>query len=130
MYLEPIAVRNPEVELGETENKTAIIDINWTNIFILNGPLMKYEVLINNETYYQGIETQFKAAVNITDCVANKSKLIEEHANTGVDYGYFDVQIQIRAYNNMFESLSPLLELQINCTSIIIFVFQSLKIRA
>ena len=57
MFLEPIAVRNPEVELNEIENKTAAIQINWANIFILNGPLVKYEVLINNETYYQGIES-------------------------------------------------------------------------
>lgn len=117
MFLEPIAVRNPEVELNEIENKTATIDINWANIFILNGPLVKYEVLINNETYYQGIETEFKALVNITDCVANKNMSIEQHENAGAEYGYFYAQVQIRAYNNMFENLSPLLELPINCTS-------------
>ena len=84
--------------------------------FILNGPLIKYQIILNNLNVYEGNLTYFQAYVNITQCLPNKSMKKPLIPSVYSDGYYFPVVLRIKVFTDMFSAMSPDLEIPVNCT--------------
>jgi hypothetical protein len=109
--LEPIFNQYPLLNVKSLTNKTALIEIDWLKSFILNGPLIKYQVILNELIVYEGNMTNLLTYVNITECLPNKKfDLVKK-----TDY-YFIINIRIKVLNDFFIGMSPDLEIPVNCS--------------
>ncbi len=92
------------------------MEIDWIKSFILNGPLIKYQIILNNNNIYEGNLTNYQVTLNITECLprkSNKKPLIPTLYSDGY---YFPVVLRIKVFNDLFSAMSPDLEIPVNCT--------------
>jgi hypothetical protein len=92
------------------------LEIDWIKSFILNGPLIKYQIILNNNNIYEGNLTNYQVTLNITECLprkSNKKPLIPTLYSDGY---YFPVVLRIKVFNDLFSAMSPDLEIPVNCT--------------
>jgi hypothetical protein len=97
-------------------NKSAILEIDWLKSFILNGPLVKYQIILNNINVYEGNLTYVQTSVNVTECLPNKSNKKPQIPSIFNDGYYFPVVLRIKVFTDLFSAMSPDLEIPVNCT--------------
>ena len=94
-----------------TLNNTQQVEIDWSESFELNGPLINYVVKINNRTRYKGSETFYKQEF-IFECNAHlKSELFVDKLIEKINYLY----VQIEAVTTIGNVESELKKVDFNC---------------
>lgn len=68
-------------------NDSVLIKLDWTNAFLLNGPLLHYNLSINNQTIYEGKMTSVITAIKLEECIYNR--YTNSYGYT--THGYFNV---------------------------------------
>lgn len=98
------------------DDKKGSLSIDWSNSFDLNGPLIKHDVLVNNESIYSGIDTKYTVDYNI-NCDQYTVEL------NGVKIS-FDSQVTftIETYTTHGFVESEFYNFEYNCTSSFYFV--------
>ena len=57
--LEPVFVKLPVVKQTKIRDNVENIKINWDGSCKLNGPLIKYILYVNNDSVYDGLNTEY-----------------------------------------------------------------------
>ena len=99
--------------LNQTSNGTTLIAMDWSNAFFLNGPLVEYDLFINQKSVYKGILTKTTAPLRVDQCQLN------EYTTKGHTLrGYFNIlNIQLKARTAYSEETSPNIMVPFNCTA-------------
>ena len=93
------------------------IEIDWSNAFFLNGPLIEYDLRINENSAYIGKLTK------IIWPIIDKSCKLNEYVNKNVDNGkvlrgYFTIlNVQLKVETTFSEETSPVIQIPVNCTN-------------
>ena len=112
--------------LETLSNKSTLVKLDWTNSFLLNGPLVSYHLFINNNSVYQGKSSLVVASIKPEECTFKK--FTNQYGVT--IRGYFNIlniELQVRTvYTN--ETIQQVKK-PLNCTRTYIifprhFIFQ------
>lgn len=100
----PIFEKQPVIRSIGFSNNTALVQLDWTESFILNGDILGYDLIINNNSLHIGKNSSFFYAANLSDC---------ENTN----YGYFTVDVQLLLVTESHTVKSPKMQMKVNCSS-------------
>jgi hypothetical protein len=96
-----------------------LIKIDWSNSFLLNGPLVSYQLLVNNVSIYFGKNTKAITSYKVEKCVY--STFINE--KNFITRGYFNVlDIELKVSTLYTNETSKLVRKILNCTSKLITI--------
>lgn len=103
------------ISLNQTlSNKSSLIKLNWFNAFLLNGPLTSYNLAINNQKIYNGLDTSIVTSIKFDECSYKK------FANNygAVIHGYFNIlNIELIVNTIYTNQTRQIIQKTLNCTS-------------
>ena len=87
--------------------------LDWTNSFLLNGPLVFYHLFIKNNSIYQGKKSQLITLIDPEECTFKKFTNIY-----GVTIrGYFNIiEIELRVKTTFTNETIQQVKKPLNCT--------------
>ena len=112
--------KNPNITVEQKE-ENQIIELSWSDSFILKEKLKYYEVKINNKAIYKGNKTQLLMNFYATECISNNSKDIGKE---NMQNGYASNDLVLIAVTQFHSIESPKFKIISNCSSKIKVKFQ------
>ncbi len=101
------------ISLETFSNKSVLVKLDWTNSFLLNGPLVSYRLFINNNSIYEGKNSHLITLIEPEECTYKKFT----NSYGATVRGYFnilDIGLQVRTiYTN--ETIQQVKK-PLNCT--------------